>query len=86
MILSLSCSIADSVLKLTNIINNLVGRYFSRIFDMTGIRWLFRLQTATTYFLSRNLVTKLLFSCSVCLELNQPLTQTTSNLILALHN
>jgi len=65
MVLSLSCSVVDSIAKLTNIIKNLLGRYFGRIFDTNGIQWLFRSQIATTYFQSLNLVTKLLFSCSV---------------------
>ena len=72
MVLSLSCSVADSVAKLTNITNNSIGRYFGRRFDTTGIWWLFRLQIATTYFRSLNSVTKLLFSCSVWILLEYP--------------
>jgi len=64
MVLSLSCLVADLVAKLTNIIKNLLGRYFDCRFDTRSIQWLFRLQIATTYFRSLNSVTKLLFSCS----------------------
>jgi len=64
MVLLLSFSVAESVAKLTNIINNSFGRYFGCKFDAEGIQWLFRSQIATTHFRSLNLVTKLLFSCS----------------------
>ena len=37
MILSLSCFVANSVAKLTNIINNSFGRYFDYKFETKGI-------------------------------------------------